>query len=126
MLNTFVWVWPRFQRATGRPSPEDYENTDFKPKDRETLVTGLQRELGTTFDALTQASTINKFKSVPAVMLPPWQVVADFAQDGSLGTPDTVSVSEVEGYDSDSNLPRETDMAWFKYVTLYLRKAIRI
>ena len=126
MLNTFVWVWPRFQRATGRPSPEDYENTDFKPKDRETLVTGLQRELGTTFDALTQVSTVNKFKSVPAFMIPPWQAVADFARDGSLGTPDTVSVSDAEGYDSDSSLPRETDMAWFKYVTLYLRKAIRI
>ena len=119
MLNTFVWVWPRFQRATGRPLPEDYENTDFKPKDRETLVTGLQRELGTTFDPLTQASTRNKFKSVPAVMIPPWQTVADFARDGSQGTPDTVAVSDVSGYDSESGLPRETDMSWFKYVTLY-------
>ena len=59
-------------------------------------------------------------------MLPPWQVVANFAQDGSLGAPDNVSVSEVEGYDSDYNLPRETDMAWFKYVTLYLRKVFRM
>ena len=126
MLNTFVWVWPRFQRATGRPLPEDYENTDFKPKDRETLVTGLQRELGTTFDPLTQASTRNKFKSVPAVMIPPWQTVADFARDGSQGTPDTVAVSDVSGYDSESGLPRETDMSWFKYVTLYLRKACRV
>jgi len=40
------------------------------------------------------------------------------ARDGSQGTPDTVAVSNVSGYDSESDLPRETGMSWFKYVTL--------
>ena len=58
MLNAFRWIWARVLHAMGRQHHDAYERTDFKQKDKDKLLKGIQRVVGTTWAHATMVDQV--------------------------------------------------------------------